>query len=129
MKNRNYNPSRRGNYKGKYSRKHSLTYWLSDILFGLSILAALIFAISVFNSTHHYTDEETQQIAANISTIEESIGNPSEWHILSVSSDYSEAQILVANGEVHLYTVYAATDNEVIININGELHSFAWSRG
>lgn len=55
-------------------------------------------------------------------------GNPKKWIILDVSEDYTTAKVLKENGYEYYMTIYSATNNTIDIEVNGEIHTFYYTK-
>lgn len=54
--------------------------------------------------------------------------DPSTLSVKSVSPDFSSAEVVHLDGSLHLWEVEEAYDNIIILNVNGELHEFAFDK-
>lgn len=78
------------------------------------------------NSKMLKVDYSTESIRN--SRTEEIKGNPEKWVILEVNEDYSVAKVLKENGHEYYMTILTAADNIIDIEVNGEVHTFYYTK-
>lgn len=101
---------------------NTIDWTIEIVLCVIAIAVCVSFGIDTANNIDSSTN--TTVINSEIEKIESNLGNPEDWHILKVNEDYSEALVLMKNGEIHLYTVYFADEETIRIAHNGQLYSF-----
>lgn len=98
----------------------------------ICIFAIIIFTIPFVGMviSDAPTVRECQETAKAIETIENTINDPTQWKILSISEDYSECEVQHGDGNVYIHPIYQCWNEDYNLCVvleanNGELHEFA----
>ena len=98
------------------------------IMIVIMMLFTVVMAVDTFSGVSSI--EEYQNTAAQMDEMESIYNDPTQWVILSVSDDYSEAEVLYPDGNIWVLPIYECYNEDynlcvVLETGNGELHEFA----
>lgn len=92
------------------------------------MIVTVVFAVKTITSAPSI--KECQKVAQSIETLENTINNPTQWVIESVSEDYSKCEVTHGDGWTYTHMIYKCYHQDnylvVILKWKGELHEFTY---